>query len=257
MVTSGVPAQILPGRGVTAVLDAEGVQLTQHRQVLDIPFPAIGEVGTDGPQAVVITLTDGVTHRIEGGNPAATRAFVTALAAALPERRDPRGSALTHSDTLPEETGGRLVGALLWVVPLAYLAYAGWVGTVHGSRVLGVVIGVLPLVMGVAMLGTAGHDVWRRTILRGRGIVVPAYAAGRVSGKTTSYVYKDVEGHEHEYRSRLSTSTIEVAYDPRRPERAASQVTLLALLAKLVALLLGGLFLTAVGGFLVFGVLVE
>ncbi|MET8824614.1 DUF3592 domain-containing protein [Streptomyces sp. NPDC004610] len=257
MVTSGVPAQILPGRGVTAALDTDGIRLTRRRQLLHIPFAAVGGVGTDGPQTVVITLTDGVTHRVEGGNPSATAAFVTALAAAQPERPDPRGSALTRTTTLPRETGQRLVRVLLWAVPLGYLGYAGWVGATHGSRVLGVIIGVFPLVMGLAMAGTAVHDVVRRTILRGRGIVVPAYSVGRVSKKTTRYVYTDVEGREHEYRSRLNASAIEVAYDPRHPDRAASQVALVALLGKLVILTLGGLFLLGLGAVMVFGVLVE
>ncbi|MET9385919.1 DUF3592 domain-containing protein [Streptomyces sp. NPDC002928] len=247
--------QILRGRDVSAALDADGVHLTRSGERVDIPLAAVREVRAAGDRVVEIVLTDGVAHRVEGGNPTANAAFAAALTTALPERRDPAGSALVT--VVAEPRGGINYGwlALYASGPLAFVAYAVWVGVTHGARVVGVVVGVVPLVLGIAFIGTAVHDVFRRTILRRRGITVLAEAVGRSGKKHTVYEYTDTDGAVHQYRCKRSNPRFQIAYDPRKPERAAHAIWLPELLVRLVVLFGGSVFWLFVGVTMMFSVL--
>ncbi|MGW1722160.1 hypothetical protein ACWCQK_04375 [Streptomyces sp. NPDC002306] len=247
--------QILRGWGVFAVLDADGVHLVRSDERVDIPLAVVREVSATEERAVEIVLTDGVAHRVEGGNPTANAAFAAALTGVLPERRDAAGSALVTVTAVPR--GGIDYGwaALFAAGPFAFLAYAVWVGVVHGARVLGVVVGLVPLVLGVTFLVTAVHDVFRRTILRRRGITVLAEAVGRFGRKNTVYEYADVDGVVHQYRCTRKTLRTQLAYDPRKPERAAHAMWLPFLLGRLFVLFVGSVPWLYIGVLMVFGVL--
>ncbi|MEV0172062.1 hypothetical protein AB0I00_13205 [Streptomyces sp. NPDC050803] len=247
-------SQILNGRGVSAAFDADAVHLDRSDQRVDIPLAAVREVRAVEGRAVEIVLTDGVTHRVEGGNPTATAAFAAALTAALPEHRDPAGSALVASAGKPRERVWPLL-ALLAAVPLAYLGYAVWVATEHGARVLGVVLGLLPLGLGLAGLFTAVQDTFRRIVLRRRGITVLAHAIGTEGKKSVVYEYTDTDGLRHTYTCRRRMPRTQLAYDPHKPERAAHAMWLPFLLGKLVVLYVGTAFWLVIGGVMCFGVL--
>ncbi|MHA4779801.1 hypothetical protein L1085_035695 [Streptomyces sp. MSC1_001] len=84
-----VSAQILVGGdGAETVLEGGGLQLVDRRARTEIPLAVVQEARTGGGHHAEIVLTDGAVHSVDGGNPTAAAAFVTALTAALPERRE-------------------------------------------------------------------------------------------------------------------------------------------------------------------------
>jgi hypothetical protein len=60
--------------------DSDGVHITRSDQQVDIPLSAIQQVRAAEAHTVEVLLTDGTAHRVEGGNPTATAAFVAAEA---------------------------------------------------------------------------------------------------------------------------------------------------------------------------------
>lgn len=243
--------QILKGSGVSATLDDAKVRLEQREARLDIPLQAVRETRVPAERVVEIVLTDGATHRVEGGNPTATAAFAEAVTRALPVERDPAGSALVTTEALDQ---GGLWGplALLASPVLAYIGYAVWVAATHGVRVLGVIIGVLPLLFGIASLGAGVQETFRRVVLRQQGITVRAQAYGRKK-RQTLYVYTDTDGAQHNYWCGRKIPEINIAYDPRKPERAAHAAMLIEVIARVTGLLLVGVFLLALGIQMAFG----
>ncbi|MFD6889016.1 hypothetical protein [Streptomyces sp. NPDC059957] len=105
---------------------------------------------------VEIVLTDGATHRVSGGNPTATAAFAAALNRTLPEDRDPAGSALATTGSLP---GGEPI-RITWrahgrtaAIVLAYLGYTIWAGVTRGAFVaVNVAVIGIPVFLGLAAL---------------------------------------------------------------------------------------------------------
>ncbi|MGW0769700.1 DUF3592 domain-containing protein [Streptomyces sp. NPDC002676] len=248
-------SQILNGRGSSAQFDADGVHLELRRRRVDIPLVAIREVRTT-ERVLVIVLTDGATHRVQGDNPTATAAFATALTAKLPLRRDQdsAGSALVTTTEHGGNADGWAFLALLAAFPLAYIGYAVWVGVTHGARVLAVIVGTLPLGFGLGVLFGTGEETFRRIVLARRGITVIARAVG-TDGKKTVYQYSDAEGRVHKYRCGRKAQRTQLAYDPLNPERAAHAMWPPFAVIKLLTLFCGSLFWLYVGGYLAFSLL--
>ncbi|MGW5634686.1 hypothetical protein [Streptomyces sp. NPDC003832] len=247
-------SQILNGRGVRAAFDADGVHLDRSAQRVDIPLAAVREVRAAQARAVDIVLTDGVIHRVEGGNPTATAAFAAALTAALPEQRDPAGSALVTSSAERRAGFGDwwpLAAAALVVA--GYLAYAVWVAATHGARVLGVVVGLLPLGLGLFGLGTTVQETFRRILLSRRGITVLAHAVGTTGKRSVVFEYTDTEGRTHTYACRRRMPATQLSYDPLKPGRAVHALSLPLAVAKAVVLFVGCAVWLVVGVVMVFG----
>ncbi|MEV5315843.1 MULTISPECIES: DUF3592 domain-containing protein [unclassified Streptomyces] len=246
-------SQILHGRRVSAKYDSDAVRIEHPDRQVGIPLAVVREVRTPEPRVVEIVLTDGAVHRVEGGNPTATAAFAAALTGVLPALRDPAGSALVTTDESREPRLWWVLTPLVLLV-LAYLGYAGWVAATHGARILGVVVGLVPLAIG--LLGFLGgiEEATRRAALARRGISVHGYATGRRK-KTVYYSYTDADGGVHTYSCRRNVQRTEIVYDPRQPSRAAHAQWLPFLLMKLFLMIFGGAVWLFIGVVMVFGVL--
>ncbi|WP_329342772.1 hypothetical protein OG866_41095 [Streptomyces sp. NBC_00663] len=253
-------SQILNGRGVSARFDSDGVHITRSDRQVDIPLSAIQDVRAAQARSVEILLTDGTAHRVEGGNPTATAAFVAALVPLLPAEREPDAGAVVTDTQSSRDWGLYAIMTLGTVLALAYLAYAGWVAFTHGSRVLGVVLGILPLLGGVAMVGSGLAETVRRAVLSRRGITVLAEAVGKdgkdgKDGKETVYGYTDADGGTHRYTCKRTLQRIQLAYDPARRVRAAHADWLPFVVGRVFVKVVGGAFWGVVGAVMVFGVL--
>ncbi|MCP3760475.1 hypothetical protein [Streptomyces sp. TBY4] len=90
-------------RGTSATLESGRLRILRGPEVTLIPLAAVREVRAWGESLVEILLTDGAVHQVSGSNPTATAAFTAALNRALPQERDPAGSALV---TIESGSGG-------------------------------------------------------------------------------------------------------------------------------------------------------
>lgn len=255
--TSAVEAimsQILNGRGVSARFDSDGVHITRSDHQVDIPLSAIQDVRAAQARSLEILLTDGTAHRVEGGNPTATAAFVAALVPLLPAERVPGAGAVVTDTESSHDWGLYAIMALGAALAVAYLGYAGWVAFAHGSRVLGVVLGLVPLLGGLTMLGAGLAETVRRTVLSRRGITVLAEAVAK-DGKKTVYGYTDADGATHRYTCKRTLQRIQLAYDPARRVSDAHADWLPFVVGRVFVKVVGGAFWGVIGALMVFGVL--
>ncbi|WP_405856401.1 hypothetical protein OG361_23160 [Streptomyces sp. NBC_00090] len=243
--------QVLTKGDASALLDSDRLVVTRGRHRTEIPLAAVQEARPDGSTAVEVVLTDGVVHRIEGENRVATASFVTALAEALPERRDPAGSALVTvtDEGLVIKTWYLVVGGLTLL--LGWFGYAYWVGSAYTAEdAVLVFFSALPLLIGlVSTPGAVLMGVTRIKLAR-RGITVRAAHAGHYpNGKRKGYfAYTDSEGREHLYFSQRSAQYVDLVYDPRNPGDFAPRRPLFAVALGLLLLLALGLACLALGG---------
>ncbi|WP_399933509.1 hypothetical protein [Streptomyces kanamyceticus] len=228
-------SQVLAHGDVDTILDSGRLTVRRGRLITYIPLAAVREVRPRGDKALEVVLTDGALHRVEGGNAYATAAFLTALNNALPEERDPAGSALitTEDDGFVLKiwqawTGGAAVLAV-------YVGYVWWTGATHGGNMgflafvgaLGTLIGLL---CALAVLGNAVD----RVILARRGITVLAKRAYHPNGKKARYyTFTDTSGNEYTQDApNRVTENIHVVYDPRMPSRYKARETLFMITLK-------------------------
>ncbi|MFD4244031.1 hypothetical protein ACFWP3_20880 [Streptomyces sp. NPDC058525] len=164
-------------------------------------------------QDVEIVLTDRVVHRVAGGNATAATAFVTALTAALPEQRDPGGSARVTVTSLeqPQEAESRDFSGLL-------------------------------------MLLFAAEEVRLQLKLKKRGITVIGRLDFRTTGGAAWYKYTDADGVEHNHRSKFRGPQPPLTYDPQRPGWASTDLVWGRVLFKICARSTDGLLLLLAGG---------
>ncbi|MFD7136468.1 hypothetical protein [Streptomyces sp. NPDC059894] len=250
-------SQILKGRGVSARFDPDGVHITRSGRQVDIPLAAVREIRAAEARTVEIVLTDGTAHRVEGGNPTATAAFAAALTAVLPEERNPAGGAVVTDTRTPRDWGLYVILSLCGALALAYIGYAVWVTLTHGARVLGVIIGVVPLLAGVVMLASGLAEAVRRIVLSRRGITVLAEAVGKdgKDGKKTVYHYADADGGVHRYTCKRTLQHIQLAYDPDGRVGPAHADWLPFVVGRIFVKIVGAPFWLFVGVAMIFGVL--
>ncbi|MFJ8658284.1 hypothetical protein [Streptomyces sp. NPDC093795] len=218
--------QVLSKGDQYTVLRPDRLTMTEGREITHVPLAAVQEVRPDGDKALTIVLTDGVTRRLQGGNAYATSAFLTAVTAALPERRDPAGSALVTT----EDRGAVIKVWQVWTGGVAFLAacvgYVWWTGSTHGDGMgMAAFGGLFGLIIGVPLTFLAFDGVTNRAVLRRRGITVAATRHYHPNGKRASwYKFTDTSGNEHttSYGANRSTPEIHVVYDPERPSRNAA-----------------------------------
>ncbi|MFJ9596655.1 hypothetical protein ACIRS3_28355 [Streptomyces virginiae] len=187
-----------------------------------------------------------MTRRLQGGNAYATSAFHTALTAALPERRDPAGSAL-----IATEEGGAVIkvwqawtgGAALLA---AFVGYVWWTGSTHGGGMgAAAFFGAPAVILGGLFTFAAVSSAKDRAVLRRRGITVVAARRYHPNGKrASSYAFTDTSGNEHttSYGSGRATDEIHVVYDPENTRLNAAVEPLFSTVLK--HLLGGGTSLT-------------
>ncbi|MFF5789719.1 hypothetical protein ACFY8P_32670 [Streptomyces sp. NPDC012693] len=222
-----VSAQILVGGdGAETVLEGGGLQLVDRRARTEIPLAVVQEARTGGGHHAEIVLTDGAVHRVDGGNPTAAAAFVTALTAALPERRDPAGSARVTVTPLtpsaePETTKKPFDGvrATLLAILLAYVGNTIGVGVAYeAGAIILPLVAVFPLFLGAALQFAAVQKTWVYRALKERGITVPARFAHRNKNGVPVYRFTSADGVEHlaQGSSTLGPET-RVVYDPESP----------------------------------------
>ncbi|MFD9034528.1 hypothetical protein ACFVZW_25835 [Streptomyces sp. NPDC059567] len=203
-------------------------------------------------------LTDGIVHRVDGANATAATAFVTALTAALPEQRDPGGSARVTVTSLeqPQDEEGKDKSRLtdyvsltiLGPLVLTYLGYAIWSGVTRGPELMFVIGGAVPFSSGVLTLLFAAEEARLQIPLRKRGITVVARLDFRTTGRAAWYKYTDADGVEHNHRSKFRGPQPPLAYDPQRPGRASTDLVWGRVLFKIYARSTGGLLLFLAGG---------
>ncbi|MGW7313922.1 hypothetical protein [Streptomyces sp. NPDC054865] len=257
-----VSAQILVGGdGAETVLEGGGLRLVDRRARTEIPLAVVQEARTDGGHHVEIVLTDGAVHRVDGGNPTAAATFVTALTSALPERRDPAGSARVTVTPLtppaePEKTRRPFdwVRATLLAVLLAYVGNTiGVVVAYEAGAILFPLVAVIPLVLGAALQFSAVQQTHAHLALKRRGITVPAHYRSRGKDGASWYTYTSADGVRHLARGNNLGQVTRVVYDPKSPGEHSFELS-----AKSTALTSGCLTLSGlpllVGG-IVFAVL--
>ncbi|MFI5688878.1 DUF3592 domain-containing protein [Streptomyces sp. NPDC051636] len=222
---------------------------------VDIPLSAIQEVRAAEARTVEIVLTDGTAHRVEGGNPTATTAFVAALTAVLPDEQDPAGRAVVTDPRSPRDRGLSGLMALAVVLLLAFLGYVVWVALTHGTRVVGVITGLVPLTLGLGMLATGVQETFRRILLGRRGITVLAEAVGTEGKKKVVYEYVDADGAVHTYTCKRRLQRVQLAYDPHLPTRAVHADWLPFVVGRVFVLVGGSFFWLFAGVVMIFRVL--
>ncbi|MFI8962490.1 hypothetical protein ACIGO8_10260 [Streptomyces sp. NPDC053493] len=253
-----VSAQILVGGdGAETLLEGGGLRLVDRHTRSEIPLAVVQEARTDGGRHVEIVLTDTAVHRVDGGNPTAAAAFVTALTAALPERRDPAGSArvtVTPLAPLPEAEEAerhpkyrrRQLTTLAFL--LAYVAYTVWIGAVRGAEtIIAPIVAVIPLVLGASLLFGAVHVTLVHFALKRRGITVPASFDFRTKDGAAWYKFTDAEGVERSARGKNRGPVARVVYDPEDPLDHSFDLSVRRTLLKAVFLTLAALPLLAGG----------
>ncbi|MEV7523898.1 hypothetical protein [Streptomyces sp. NPDC091371] len=247
-----ISAQILVGGdGAETVLEGGGLRLVDPRAPTEIPLAVVQEARTGGGHHVEIVLTDGTVHRVHrvhGGNPTAAASFVTALTAALPERRDPAGSARVTVTPLtppaePEKTRKPFdrVRAILLAVLLAYVGNTIGVNVVNeAGAIILPLVAVIPLVLGATLQFNAVLLTQVHLTLRRRGITVPAHFTNRGKDGASWYTYTSADGVQHRARGNNLGPVTRVVYDPKSPGEHSFELS-----AKSTALTAG--FLTLFG----------
>ncbi|MFG2294884.1 hypothetical protein [Streptomyces sp. NPDC048603] len=248
-----ISPQILAKGDVSTILTPDSLKIERFKERKKIPLAAVREVHPDGDKALKIVLTDGVVQRIEGGNPTATGMFLTALEAALPEERDPAGSALVTTEATTGEIKMWWVVAGIAAVLLAYGGYVYWVGHTYGvDEGMFAFLSVPWLLFSLLCAAAFVSDISDRVVLARRGVTVLAAQKYYPNGKQSGYYkFTDTMGNEYsQHAPRRSTENIHVVYDPQRPSRHAPTETLLMVVLKrtFLGLLVGGcLWLGVIG----------
>ncbi|MEU6086900.1 hypothetical protein ABZ865_08820 [Streptomyces sp. NPDC047085] len=229
---------------MSAELEADRIRILRGRERTEIPLAAIQEARVGGERVVEVVLTDGVTHRVEGGNPTATAAFVAAVNDGLPDEREADGSTLVRTEATPADPALRWIGLLLAAVALGYIGFVIWAGAAHGvgGVVLALIAGVCALI-GLLNLITAAIATFDRVVLARRGITVRAVrnAGTNVTREGALYTYTGADGSAYSRRFKRKTAGIHVVYDPEDLFRVRETFALFEVILRLVARYVGAL----------------
>ncbi|WP_406005124.1 hypothetical protein OG440_02315 [Streptomyces sp. NBC_00637] len=245
--------QILAGRDDTeAVLGGGTLRLAAPRSRTDIPLVVVREVRADGRE-VVVELTDGAVHRLDGTNPTAAGVFAAALTAALPQERDPAGSGrviVTRDE--PREPNPR--GLRFWVFTVVsgilvagYLGFLVFSAVNHGPEVIFGILAAVPLLLGYAALVASVALGPKYAALARRGITVMAWLSHRSRKGQSAYEYADPEGGVHQYRTSYRGEQLKLVYDPQSPTDCSRIRSRWAAVLTVLGLLLLGVAITGLG----------
>lgn len=249
------------GRGTSATLDPDHLRVFRRGGGrTDIPLAAVREARAGDGLLVEIVLTDGVTHQLQGRNPTATAAFVTALNDALPEEREPAGSTLVTTGAAGPDgaTDRARLKLLAWLVgvPLAYVAYVVGVGVTLGSDyALGLTLTGIPLLLGLVTLAITVFKTVVRVRLARRGITVRAARSYDALGRPVArYDFTATDGVAYGYRSNRNASHVDVVYDPRSPQDNVGAGSFVLVVLRYTVTYAFALALLALGAFMTWDV---
>ncbi|MGA5219591.1 hypothetical protein ACPCAE_26480 [Streptomyces cinereoruber] len=241
--------QVLAKADESAVLEPDRLVVTTVSRRKEIPLAVVREVHRENDTTLRVTLTDGADHWIHGGNATATTLFHDALTVALPEERDPAGSALV---TVEDEHGVRMwwlfAGGAAFVG--LYIAYVWWTAVAHGGNTAFIsFFAALGTLIGLGSVLGAAATIADRVVLARRGVTVVATAKYFPNGKKSDYYqFTDTHGNEYSQEARnRPTRHIHVVYDPRHPSRHAPRAPLVVVVLKNGFGMLGALALLALG----------
>ncbi|MFF7177141.1 hypothetical protein [Streptomyces sp. NPDC008121] len=230
-----VSSQILiGGDGAETVLDDSGLRLVDRRSRTEIPLAVVQAARTDGGRRVEIVLSDGAVHRVDAGNPTAATTFVSTLTAALPEERDPAGSARVTVTplALPEEPEEperhpkyRPRPVILIALLAVYVAYVIWVGVTLGTKVVAPLAATVPIAFGAGLLIVGAQRTLIHFALKRRGVTVPATLDFRTTDGAAWYKFTDVDGVELSTRGKYSGPVARVSYDPEAPHGLTAEIS--------------------------------
>ncbi|MER5487647.1 hypothetical protein ABT024_31160 [Streptomyces sp. NPDC002812] len=229
------------GDDASASLGTDRLRIVRGSRSTDIPLAAVQEARVEGGRLLQVVLTDGATHQLPGGKPAATAAFAAALNDALPGERDPAGSARATTESVsggkPLRTPWRSAARPAAVV-LAYLGYTVWAGVTHGAFVaVSVAASGIPFFLGLAALVAGVFATSVRVAMARRGITVQAVRAADPEGRPYSwYEYTATDGVTYAHHTRKHTTpTLHVVYDALRPYRTIVPGSFLPVVVKYTA----------------------
>ncbi|MDG9725086.1 hypothetical protein [Streptomyces sp. DH41] len=252
--TPSPPSLVLRGRDATARVDADGDHLTwrQDGTTHRIPLRAVEVVRAAGEgRTLEIVLTappdrGPAVYEVTEVSAAGALAFVEAVHARLPAR-DPGEPRADGKDLVTTDEGrsptrrwpsGRVIGVLAAIAVAAALDVAvgtlGGGGQIVGAMIFFQVFGVI----GVLILVLTGEGLYYARRLPKHGITVVA-EFDHFTNSTRVYRYTDHHGTRHFYRDSAGGSTLELSFDPRRPERAAARLHPAQQIAMLAVALLG------------------
>ncbi|WP_407838586.1 hypothetical protein ACE1OC_23020 [Streptomyces sp. DSM 116496] len=229
------------GDDARASLGTDRLLIVRGGRNTDIPLAAVHEARVEGEQLLQVVLTDGATHQLPGGKPAATAAFAAAVNGALPGERHPAGSALVTTEAVPGGEPFRTVWrSLIWPagIALAYLGYTIWAGITHGAfEAVSVAVIGIPVFLGLAAVTFGVLAISVRVALARRGITVEAVRAIDPQGSPHPwYEFTATDGVTYTHHTRKHrTPTLRVVYDPLRPYRTKVPGSLLPVVVRYFA----------------------
>ncbi|MEU2547306.1 hypothetical protein ABZ618_18020 [Streptomyces roseolus] len=247
--------QVLSKGHHIAILRDDHLTIERQRIITTVPLAAVEEVRRTGATSLTLVLTDGATHPLPEGNAYSASAFHAAVTEALPERRDPAGSALVTTEDGP----AWIPRWVVWLGVMGFLgastAYVWLTGAAHGPGMGLAAFAAVPALL-VGGLGVAGvvRSAVDRALLARRGVTVVATRAYYPNGKRAShYRFTDVSGNEltTHYGSGRVTDEIHVVYDPEAPSHrhAASEPAYVTVVKHALGLLaLGGILALGLWG---------
>ncbi|MBV7697007.1 hypothetical protein [Streptomyces sp. TRM70350] len=263
--SSPLPSITLRGYGDSIWLEGRALLLEQKGSRRRIPIAAVEEarVTGRGGRSVEVVLwgeggVPGPVFAVQGRDAEAALRLVEVVNRARPETGPPQGGAALV-DVLavgPAEArrGNRRRRALDFAVLAVYLGgIAGLAMAGRPFRALLWATGVLPLALGLLLVGPALVAARRRWVLRKRGVaVVAVFAHG--GGQKKYYRYNDLAGGVHEIRADYAargiggdSGRIEVVYDPEDPGTAVCSLAVATLVFRTAGVVLLGVPLVLLG----------
>lgn len=258
-----LPSITLRGYGDSIWLEGRAVLLEQKRSRRRIPLAAIERARTvgAGQRSVEIAVwgsdgAGGPVFVVEGRDAAQAGRLVEVINRARPQSGPPGGGAgLVEVLSVSPAVGRKRMSPRERVAALAVLmVYVGGAAvlTLFGEphQVLLWVLGVLPVLLGLIIVGPAVVNARDRLVLRKRGVAVVALF-DRAHGRRRFFKYTDLEGGVHEIAADYAarglggdSERINVLYDPQHPEKAVCSLAVSTLVFRTVGVvLLGGLLL--------------
>ncbi|MFJ6522946.1 subtilisin family serine protease [Streptomyces filamentosus] len=223
---TATPSLVL--RGGESVLRFAGGPVTLHRPDKEhhIPLAAISFVHAEGRSVAIVLTASGANeptiYRVAGVSEAGALAFADAVTAALPEVPAPDGAELVTTSTPgaagPRRARWKPVAVAVVAVLVALDAFIALNGP-RGEYAVVFWMAAAFAATGVLLVRSAGREAYRQWRLPRHGITV----VGEFSHYTNDrkvYRYTDATGAGHTYTATSGPDAIELAYDPRAPERA-------------------------------------
>ncbi|WAZ26627.1 hypothetical protein STRCI_008229 [Streptomyces cinnabarinus] len=263
---SPLPSITLRGYGDSIWLEGRAVLLEQKGTRRRIPLAAIegAKAVGGGQRSVEISVwgsggAPGPAFIVEGRDAAQAGRLVEVINRARPQSSPPGGGAgLVEVVSVHPAAGRKRMSPRERVVALAVLmVYVGGAALLallgEPVQVMMWVAGVMPVFLGLIIVGPAVVNARDRLVLRKRGVAVVA-VFDRAHGKRRFFKYTDLDGGVHEIQADYAArglgddpNRINVVYNPQRPERAVCSLAVSTLVFRTLGVVLFGGLLLLVG----------